>query len=106
MTPGAQVVDPFRGSAPATARRIPENRCHESRSWQSWILLGSGFSIFGGAPHRVRVSVGRRPELGLARCAGLRSGAAVREDAELIPLWVGKYDPALIALADVGVSST
>jgi hypothetical protein len=34
--------------------------CHESRSWQSLILLGSGFSIFGGAPHRVRVSVGRR----------------------------------------------
>ena len=22
--------------------------CHESRSWQSLILLGSGFSIFGG----------------------------------------------------------
>jgi hypothetical protein len=37
---------------------------------------------------------------------GLRSGAAVRKDAELVPLWVGKYDPALIALADVGVSST
>ena len=36
----------------------------------------------------------------------LRSGAAVREDAELVPLWVGKYDPAHIALADVGVSST
>src|SRR6266540_2478416 len=35
------------------------------------------------------------------------SGAAVRKDAELVPLWVGKYDPALIAgLADVGVSST
>src|SRR5215813_15497545 len=41
------------------------------------------------------------------RCAALRSGAAVRKDAELVPLWVGKYDPALIAcLADVGVSST
>jgi hypothetical protein len=38
--------------------------------------------------------------------SGLRSGAAVRKDAELVPLWVGKYDPALIALADVGVSST
>jgi hypothetical protein len=37
---------------------------------------------------------------------GLRSGAAARKDAELVPLWVGKYDPALIALADVGVSST
>jgi hypothetical protein len=35
---------------------------------------------------------------------GLRSGAAVRKDAELVPLWVGKYDPALIALADVGAS--
>jgi hypothetical protein len=23
---------------------------------------------------------------------GLRSGAAVRKDAELVPLWVGKYD--------------
>jgi predicted MFS family arabinose efflux permease len=43
--------------------------CHESRSWQGLILLGSGSSIFGGAPHRVRVSVGRRPEGGLARCA-------------------------------------
>src|SRR5215831_13182536 len=41
------------------------------------------------------------------RCAGLRSGAAVRKDAELVPLWVGKYDPALIArLADVGVPGT
>jgi hypothetical protein len=37
---------------------------------------------------------------------GPRSGAAARKDAELVPLWVGKYDPALIALADVGVSST
>ena len=37
---------------------------------------------------------------------GLRSGAAVRKDVELVPLWVGKYDPARIALADVGVSST
>jgi hypothetical protein len=37
---------------------------------------------------------------------GLRSGPAVRKDVELVPLWVGKYDPALIALADVGVSST
>jgi hypothetical protein len=37
---------------------------------------------------------------------GLRSGAAVRKDAELVPLWVGKYDPALIALADVGVPGT
>ena len=35
---------------------------------------------------------------------GLRSGAPVRKDAELVPLWVGKYDPALIALADVGAS--
>jgi hypothetical protein len=37
---------------------------------------------------------------------GLRSGAAARKDAELVPFRVGKYDPALIALADVGVSST
>jgi len=37
---------------------------------------------------------------------GLRSGAAARKDAELVPLWVGKYDPAHIALADIGVSST
>ena len=38
---------------------------------------------------------------------GLRSGAAIREDAELVPLWVGKHDPALIAcLADVGVPGT
>jgi hypothetical protein len=38
---------------------------------------------------------------------GLRSGAAAREDAELVPLWVGKYDPAhIIALADVGVPGT
>jgi hypothetical protein len=38
---------------------------------------------------------------------GLPSGAAARKDAELIPLWVGKYDPALIAcLADVGVPGT
>jgi hypothetical protein len=37
---------------------------------------------------------------------GLRSGAAARKDAELVPLWVGKDDPALIALSDVGVSST
>jgi hypothetical protein len=37
----------------------------------------------------------------------IRSGAAVRKNAELVPLWVGKYDPTLIAcLADVGVSST
>jgi hypothetical protein len=35
-----------------------------------------------------------------------RSGAAARKDAELVPLWVGKYDPALIALADVGVPGT
>jgi len=35
---------------------------------------------------------------------GLRSGAAVRQDTELVPLGVGKHDPALIAcLADVGV---
>src|SRR5215218_5630968 len=31
---------------------------------------------------------------------------AARKDAELVPLWVGKYDPALLALARVGVSST
>src|SRR5215470_7013624 len=56
---------------------------------------------------------GTRPPGGLVgagwccRCAGLRSGAAVRKDAELVPLWVGKYDPALIAcLADVGVPGT
>lgn len=37
---------------------------------------------------------------------GLLSGVAARKDAELVPLWVGKYDPALIALADVGVPGT
>ena len=38
---------------------------------------------------------------------GLRSGAAGCKDAELVSLWVGKYDPALIArLADVGVPGT
>jgi hypothetical protein len=37
---------------------------------------------------------------------GLRSGAAIRKDAELVPLRVGKYDPAFIALAYVDVSST
>ena len=37
---------------------------------------------------------------------GLRSGAAVGKDAELVPIWVGKYDPAHIALADVGVPGT
>src|SRR5215469_4239987 len=70
-------------------------------------LLGSGFCPpFEGAFHRARVSVGRRPEIGLARC-GLRSGMATRKHAELVPLWVGKYDPALIAcLADVGVPGT
>jgi len=36
----------------------------------------------------------------------LRSGAAGRKDAELVPLWVGEHDPADIALADVGVSGT
>jgi hypothetical protein len=39
--------------------------------------------------------------------AGVRSGSAVPKDAELVSLWVGKYDPALIAsLADVGMSGT
>lgn len=36
----------------------------------------------------------------------LRSGAAVREDAEFVALWVGEHDPALIPLADVGVPGT
>jgi hypothetical protein len=79
--------------------------CHESRSWQRLILLGSGFSSFGRAPHRVRVSVVGDRKWSGAVC-GLRSRAAVRKDAELVPLWVGKDDPAHIALADVGVSST
>ena len=36
-----------------------------------------------------------------------RLGAAACKHAELVPLWVGKYDPAFIAcLADVGVSGT
>jgi hypothetical protein len=56
-----------------------------------------------------QVTVGSRspptPRRSGAVC-GLRSGVAARKDAELVPLWVGKYDPALIALADVGVSST
>lgn len=47
----------------------------------------------------------KSPEADLAR-RGLRSGAAAREDAELVPLRVGKYDPAHIALADVGVPGT
>jgi hypothetical protein len=34
------------------------------------------------------------------------SGTAVGKDAELVSLWVGKYDPADIALADADVSST
>jgi hypothetical protein len=43
----------------------------------------------------------------LGAVCGLRSGAAARKDAELVPLWVGKTDPALIAgLADVGVPGT
>jgi hypothetical protein len=46
-----------------------------------------------------------RPRGSRAVC-GLRSGAAVRKDAELVPLWVGQYDPAHIALADVGVPGT
>ncbi|CAM4378286.1 hypothetical protein NORO109296_26475 [Nocardiopsis rhodophaea] len=37
---------------------------------------------------------------------GIRSGAAASKDAKLVPLWVGKYDPALISLADVDASST
>ena len=52
----------------------------------------------------------RMPRMGVVwvgGVCGLRSGAAARKDAELVPLWVGKTDPALIAgLADVGVSST
>ena len=48
------------------------------------------------------VATGRRS----GAVCGLRSGAAARKDTELVPLWVGKYDPAHIALADVGVSST
>jgi len=37
----------------------------------------------------------------------LRLGASACEDAELVPLRVGKADPALFAsLANVGVSST
>jgi hypothetical protein len=37
---------------------------------------------------------------------GRRSGAAARKDAELVPRWGDQYDSALIALADVGASST
>jgi hypothetical protein len=48
MTPGCAGRRPVQGSAPATARRIPENWCHEARSWQNLILLGSGCSLFGG----------------------------------------------------------
>jgi len=37
----------------------------------------------------------------------LRSGAAAGKDAELVPLWVGKYDPALIPrLAGGGMPGT
>ena len=35
----------------------------------------------------------------------LRSGAAACKDAELVALWVGKYDPArVVALTDVGMT--
>jgi len=52
-------------------------------------------------------ATGSRSGPGVRLVCGLRSGAAVRKNAELVPLWVGKYDPALIAcLAHVGVSST
>jgi hypothetical protein len=62
---------PLRGNGPGG-----QFAGHYWGSWQSLILLGSGFSIFifGGAPHRVRVSVGRRPEGGLARCAASDQG--------------------------------
>lgn len=53
-----------------------------------------------------QVSTGRATGSRSGAVCGLGSGAAVRKDAELVPLWVGKYDPTLIALADVGVSST
>jgi hypothetical protein len=52
---------------------------------QSLILLGSGFSIFGGAPHRVRVSVGRRPEGGLARCAASDQGRRPARTSNSLP---------------------
>src|SRR6266545_731923 len=68
--------------------RHPPPQCHESRSWQSLILLGSGFSIFGGAPHRVRVSVGRRAEVGLARCAASDQGRGSASTTQLSsPVW-------------------
>src|ERR1700733_3370958 len=40
------------------------------------------------------------------RPSPVRSGAAVRQDAELVPLRVSEYDPAHVALADVGVPGT
>ncbi len=56
----------------------------------------------------VRVTMAARLSTGSRSGAvcGLRSGAAARKDAELVPLWVGKHDPTLIALTDVGVSGT
>ncbi len=64
---------------------------------------------FGNTPHnvgfRAESVIMRRGQL-FNESGGLRSWAAARKDAELVPLRVDKYDPAHIALADVGVSST
>ena len=62
-------------------------------------------SVFGEAPSRACVGWWATGSGSDAVC-GLRSGAAARKDAELVSLGVGKYDPAFIALADIGVSST
>src|SRR5262249_11074445 len=64
---------------------------------------GSGSADEQGGCRERGWATGSRP----GAVCGLRSGATARKDAELVPLWVGKYDPALIAcLADVGVPST
>ena len=76
---------------------------------------GAGHRLTGqsGCAHQsvsaVARSGARQPRQHLSRWLPrrrFRSGATVRKDAELVPLWVGKYNPAHIALADVGVSST
>ena len=48
---------------------------------------------------------GSDPEVGLARWEASDQGGGP-QDAELVPLWAGRYDPAHIALADAGVPST
>jgi len=81
----------------------PLGHGHESSIGRRVLLT---YFVPQGRVAEARRGYGRKAHLaGQVRCR-LRSGAAVRKDAELVPLWVGKYDPALIALADVGVPGT